>query len=163
MLGELGGDALGEALDRFPILAGVERGDDVDALAAGDQRERLQARGVEQLAHVAGGVAHAVEVDARIGIEIEDEAVGLFQRLGARAPQVDFDAADLRHGDEAGGAVDHEVVGDLAVALLHRHRLERRGMPFLVCFWKKHCFAGPFRAAHEAERRACCNRAACGR
>ncbi len=114
--------------------------------------KRFEPRRLQQLAQIARGLAHLRKVDARIGIEVEDEPIRLLQRLGARAPQVDLDTADLRHGDEAGRAVDHEIVGDLAVAFLHRHRLQGGRHALLGVLLEEALLGRPLRAAHEAQR-----------
>ena len=41
-LGDGAAEALGEALDRRPVLRRIERDDDVDALAAGEEREAFE-------------------------------------------------------------------------------------------------------------------------
>ena len=71
--------------------------------------------------------------------------------LAARAPQVDFEPADLRRADEPGRAVDHQVFGGLAVSLLDRHRLQRGRHALHRVLLEEALLAGAIGTANEAQ------------
>src|SRR3546814_11146789 len=59
---------------------------------------------------VARGLLHGVEAEAFVGIEVEDKAVGLFDRIDLRPPAVELDRAHLDACEDAGGVGDIELV-----------------------------------------------------
>ena len=74
--------------------------DDVKALAARQLRERVQP---ERLEPLLDGYARACDFAPRHvcgRIEIEDDDVGLIEMLGARAPDVQLEHADLREREQ---------------------------------------------------------------
>ena len=58
-------------------MAAGERCHDVHALAAGQERKAFEAERVEGIAHAKGGIAHPLEADGGIGVEIENQPIGL--------------------------------------------------------------------------------------
>ena len=103
----------------------VERRDDVDALAARQQGKGDQPEVGEQVAQPHRRRLDLGEVEPDVGIEVEHQPVGLLERLDPAAPAVEFDRPHLDACEHALGVVDVEIVGDLAVALLDRHMVDR--------------------------------------
>ncbi len=98
------------------VVSAAQRADDVHAARAGDHRERHQ-RGVAQaLAGLARRRAHGREADAGVGIEVEDQAVGLARAIGSREPDVRGDDVLPSQVDERGRVVGDRL-GQRAVSL----------------------------------------------
>ncbi len=83
--------------------------------AAGRLEEALQAQIGEEVAHLYGGRLEHREVEILVGIEIENDAVGLVDVRERHAPIVDFERAYLHQTKQALFAVDIEI-GLLALA-----------------------------------------------
>src|SRR3546814_15686902 len=94
------------------------------ALAAGEHRKGLEAHLSEDVSELEGGGAHRLEVEPDVGIEIEDEPVGLFDIFDARAPAMDLDRAHLDAGQQALGRAHIEISLIVAIFLLDRARLD---------------------------------------
>ena len=69
-----------------PFASGVSGDDDVDALAAGQHREGLQAHVGEMVLEVRRRLLHQLEIEADVGIEVEHDPVGLLD-IGDLEPQ----------------------------------------------------------------------------
>ena len=79
----------------------IERGDDVQALAARQQREGLEAE-VRQAAPCKPHrrLLHLREVEADVGVEVEHQPVGIFDLVDLAAPAVELDRAHLHAGEQ---------------------------------------------------------------
>ena len=53
----------------------------MDTLAAGEERKTDQAQVGHQVADAPRGIAHRGEIEPDIGVEVEHQPVGLFERL----------------------------------------------------------------------------------
>ena len=95
-LGEQGGDGAGGGVYRLPAEPGLQRDDEVEALAAGGFHEGDEADAFEFALEVDGGLDDLAPLDAFARIEVEDDAVGLFEVAQVGAPGVELDAAELR-------------------------------------------------------------------
>ena len=74
---------------------GVDRDDDVQPLAARQLGERIEPERFEPLLDVEAGSGDFAPRHVRGGVEIEHDDVGLVEMLGARAPDVQLEHADL--------------------------------------------------------------------
>ena len=110
----------------------IERHDDVDALAAGQQREALEAEVLEQRSQPHRRVLHLVEIEPDVGIEVEHQPVGIFDLVDLAAPAVELDRAHLHAGEQALDVVEVEIVLGVAVLLLDRDVLHVRAEGALV-------------------------------
>jgi hypothetical protein len=129
-----------------------QRYDDVEALAAGRHREALQAHVGEVAVEIARRSLHLVEAEAFVGVDVEDQPVGLLDRFHLRAPAVELDRPHLGAGDDPGRIRDIDVILDLALLLLDRDLVdvgaEAAGIMLL-----EEAFARPaLGAADEAQR-----------
>ena len=102
------GDLAGEFLDRIPFKLGFERYDDVEPLPAGGLHEAGEAKVFQEGAHIDRGLDHLGPLHRFIGIEVEDDHVGVFDVLEARAPDVNFEHAALDEGNQSFGGIDHQ-------------------------------------------------------
>ena len=98
----------------------------MQALAAGGLDETLESFGGEPVADDAGGGGEIGKDDTGTWIEIEDQAIGMIEIVGARAPRMDFEDARLDEGDQAVEAFDAD---DLLV-LVRVVDLTSHGCPF---------------------------------
>ena len=87
----------------------------MEALAAGGLEEAAQVEVLEAGAQGEGGVLDAGPGDLLVGVEVEDDAVGLLGALDGSAPQVELEGADLGEADEALGGVEVEEGGGARV------------------------------------------------
>src|SRR6185369_14240341 len=111
------GEALGEALHRAPIGRAVKRDDDVDALAAGQHREALELQLLEHIADAHSRVANVLEIEPLIGIEVEHQAIGIFDLVDLAAPAVELDRPHLDAGEEPADVVEEEIVFGVPILL----------------------------------------------
>jgi hypothetical protein len=85
------------------VERGLDGGDDVQALAAGELEEALEAELFEALADLGGGGGERGPGEGFVGVEVEDEAVGVFEVVVARAPGMDLEHAHLGEAGEGSG------------------------------------------------------------
>ena len=97
--GQRAREAVGEILDRGPIRLRRQRHDDMDALAARQQRKADQPEFGELVLQMLRGALGIAEVEPLVGVEIEHQPVGLFERIDPRSPAVEFDRPHLDAGD----------------------------------------------------------------
>src|SRR5256885_4388232 len=108
-------EPFGEALDRGPVLRGVERYNDVEALAPGKQREAFQTQSLQQLAEQQGRLFDVTEIQPDVGIEIEHQPVGTFDLVDLASPAVELDRPHLDAGKQPLDVADVEIVLEMAV------------------------------------------------
>ena len=89
--------------DGGPVMLGVDGRDDVEALAAGGLEEAFEAGALEALADLGGGGAEGGPGEGFVGVEVEDEAVGVLEVVVFGAPGVDFEDAHLGEAGEGFG------------------------------------------------------------
>ena len=82
---------------------------DVDAPRAGGLREAAQAVLVEHLAHAQRHLADLVERNARPGVEVDPQLVGVVEVRAAHRPRVPVDHAEVDPPQQVGGVVGHEL------------------------------------------------------
>src|SRR3546814_8230337 len=99
----------------------VERHDDVDALAAREHREADEPDIGELAPQVGGRLLDVGEIQPFVGVEVENHAIGLFDRVDVAAPAVEFDRAHLDAGEDAVRILDIEIILDPAVLLADRN------------------------------------------
>jgi hypothetical protein len=110
---------------RLPLGDGLDRHEDVDALAAAQQREAFQAQRVDRALELEGRILHLPELDSVARIEVDDQPVGRFDRPRAAAPAVELDRLHLRAGDDLFRALDEEILFGPAVLLLDRFEMSQ--------------------------------------
>ena len=130
----------------------VERRDDVDALAAGQQRKGFEAEVGKQRPKPQRGLLHALEIEADIGIEVEHQAVGIFDLGDLAAPAVEFDRPHLHAGEQPADVVEIEIILDRAVLFLDRDMLDRVAERAAVMLLEEAFLAPPLRAADQGHR-----------
>ena len=69
-------------------------------LAAGNDGDRGEAQIAQAVAHIEGGAPHIWPAQPFVRVEIENQPVRPLQPVDARAPDVEFDRAHLRGGDQ---------------------------------------------------------------
>ena len=69
----------------------------MNALATGQQGETLEAEVSHQVAYPSGGLPNFGELEAFVGIEVEDHAVRPFDVVRPAAPAVEFDDTGAVH------------------------------------------------------------------
>ncbi len=89
-----------------------------------------------------------------IGIEIEDQPVGLFNRIASRLPRVEFDRAHLHAGQQAGCILDIEIIVRAAVTLDDGDLADVRAERSAVVLLKETLLAAALRTAHQTDRAA---------
>src|SRR5205085_332271 len=101
-----------------PFGCRPERRDDVDALAAGDHGEAFEAPFGERGTDIERRLPDGFEIEAFVGVDVENDAVGLFELVDMAAPDVEFEAIHLDASDDAREPIDVEIVFDRAVLFL---------------------------------------------
>ena len=119
----------GQRHRRGPHLVAVPPGlqphVDVQPLAAAGLRVGDDAELVEQRLDLAGGLPELVEHDARRGVEVDAQLVGVLEVGGLGRPHVEPEAAQVDRPDHVGDVVDHQRLGLGAVGRGH----DRGGQP----------------------------------
>src|SRR5205085_3293122 len=108
-----------------PRLLRLERDHDMDALAAGEEGEALEADRLERAPHLEGSVPDLLEPDTLSGIEVEGDSVRPFMVRQAGPPAVELDGIGLDAGEQPLAGVDIEIVLGPAVLLEDRHLVDR--------------------------------------
>ena len=151
-LGDRQSEAVGEILDLGPGLARVERRDDMDALAPRQHRPARQPHFAEHVVQLMRGGADLVEAQSFVGIEIEDETIGLLDIGDLRSPAVQLDRAHLDAGEQALGIVDIEIGLVMPILLADRDVLHGIAEAAGVMLLEEALLGAPLRAADEADR-----------
>lgn len=86
---------VGEVLDGGPVVDGGDGDDDVEALAAGGLEEGFEAERLELFADVCGAVGEGAPRDGGVGIEVDDDAVGVLEVVVSGTPGMNFEDAHL--------------------------------------------------------------------
>src|ERR1019366_4018070 len=86
-------EAVSEVFRGGPVEFGFDGDDDVEAFAAGGLEETGEAEVFEARSDLGGGFGDGRPGEGFVGVEVEDEAVGMFEIGVARAPGVDFEDA----------------------------------------------------------------------
>src|SRR6185437_6832480 len=89
--------------DGGPVMPGVDGGDDVETLAAGGLKEAFEAGALEALADLGGGGTEGGPGEGFVGVEVEDEAVGVLEVIVSGAPGVGLEDAHLGEAGEGFG------------------------------------------------------------
>ena len=87
---------------------GRERHDDVQSLAAAGLQPALQRELAEHGAHQERGLLDLRPAHALAGVEVEDDAIRLIDRVRRRVQRVELDRVHLRRRDERVDVVDRE-------------------------------------------------------
>src|SRR6185437_4779725 len=103
------GDLAGGAMHLLPAELRSDRHDDVQTLAARCLDEGNQSLSLEHAANMDGCFDNLPPAYALAGIEVEDDAVRLFEMLAVRAPGVELDHPELGEGEIALGILDGEI------------------------------------------------------
>src|SRR5436190_3275365 len=101
-------DRLRESLGDVVVQLGGERHDDVQALAAARLQPALQAELAQHRAHQERGLLDLRPAHALAGVEVEDDAIRLIDRVRRRVQRVELDRVHLRRRDERVDVVDRE-------------------------------------------------------
>jgi len=118
-------------------------------LAAGGFHDRLETEIVQPLAHHLGGQRDRRERHVGRWIEIEDEAIGLVQRVDMGLPGMDLEDAELHQGDEVPDGT-HAQQLFLVLGILHRADAALQGLLRMAL---EKAFAGDaVRIAHHRHR-----------
>ena len=149
------GEGEGGAADLGEGPAALDADVDVDPAAAGGLRPADEADVGEGVAHDEGDPADVVPGDARDGVEVDPQLVGMVEVVGPDGMGVEVEAAEVGHPGEAGRIVNDDLVGGPA-------RGEARAPPCEASpgclsgarFWKKKSPAGAVRVALEGHRPA---------
>ena len=139
-------------LTRVQVGRAVERGDDMDPLAAGQQREGHQAEIGKQVAKPHSRFFHLVEIEPDVGVEIEHQPVGMLELADLAAPAVELDRPHLHAGEDPARVLDVEIILDLAVALLDRNMLYVRAHRAIVVLLEETLLGPALGAADQADR-----------
>ncbi len=83
----------------------------VDPPIAGRLRPADEAGVGERLAHDERHAPDVVPGDARYGVEVDPQLVGVVQVVGPYRVRVEVEAAEVGHPGQAGRVVDHDLVG----------------------------------------------------
>jgi hypothetical protein len=125
---------------------------DVDAARARGLGPADEPDGVERLARHCGNLPHLRPLDARPGIEIDPQLVGVIEGLGAHRVRVQIDAAEVDHPRELRRVAHHQLVGGAPRRERQLHRLHPRrpllGRALLV----EELALGPVHVALELHR-----------
>src|SRR5690606_17597580 len=117
------GDCGGCFMQLLPAMLSLERGDDMQAAAAGSLYERYKAAFLEFTANMDRGRNDVLPAYSLAGIEIENQAVRLFRLFALCSPAMKFDDAELSESEIALGIPDSDIgLLLLAFAILHLHR-----------------------------------------
>ena len=65
---------------------------------------------VEQRFDIEGCALDDLKIEIFVGVEVEDQAVWMFEIVVARAPEMEFERADLSGGDERCGVWQREII-----------------------------------------------------
>ncbi len=97
---------------------------DVDALGAGRLGIAAQPVLAEHVVHHHRRTAHRVPRDARRGIEIDPQLVGMVEVAASRGPRVEVDDAEVDRPGQMGGVVGHELLRGAAGREVDGRRLQ---------------------------------------
>jgi hypothetical protein len=125
----------------------------VQALAAGRAGERDESERLEVRAQRVRARHDVLPRHGGIGIEVEHDAIGPVEPVGAAAPGVELERAELHERDEPLDVVDHHVE-PLAPALLHGHAMDHGGQALGRVLLVEARAAGALRTAHDRQRAA---------
>ena len=114
-------------------------------------RPALQAKRAQRIAHEPPGLDHLLPRHIRSRIEIEDDAVGLLDVLGARIPGVDLDHVHLDERNDGGERIGDQVLAELRL-LLDADAAQRGRRPDLRMLHESAVVADRARTAHEGKR-----------
>ena len=107
-------EGVGELLDDGPVVVGLDGDDDVQALASGGLEKTFEAEALELVADFGGAGGERGPGDGGVGVEVDDEAVGVLEVVVARAPGMDFEDSELGEAGEGFGRGERDVRLDLA-------------------------------------------------
>ena len=111
---------VGEVLDEGPLVLGLDGDNNVEALASGGLEEAFEAEALELLADVGGAGGQRLPFDGGVGIEVDDDAVWVLERVVARAPGMDLEDSKLGEAGESLGSGERDVGLDFAgLAVAH--------------------------------------------
>src|SRR5947209_12113265 len=130
--GDSAAETVGEALHRRPVLRSIERHDDVDSLAARKQREALEAKVLEKRLQAHRRGFHLLEIQPDVGVEVEHQAVGIFDLVNLAAPAMELDRSHLHRGKQPADVVEIQIILSLSVLLLDWDLLHVRSERALV-------------------------------
>src|SRR3546814_7681355 len=92
------------------------------------------------------------EIQPFVGVEVENHAIGLFDRVDVAAPAVEFDRAHLDAGEDAVRILDIEIILDPAVLLADRNMVAMIAEADRIMLLEEALLGAPLRAADEADR-----------
>ena len=147
------GDASGKVLGLIPVEIRFDGHAHVQTLSARRLHEGSRAwplripRGARERSAMT-----ARKGECRIRIDVEHEQVGMLEVVGARAPRVDLERAELEQAEKSPGVVDHAVRSLALASRESRSSGSLRGMPLPGVLLEKARLADAVRAAHERER-----------
>jgi len=102
-------EVVGGGLELGPGEGGLDGCDDVQAFAAGELEKAFDAEVLEALADFGGGCGDGEPGEIGVGIEIEDEAVGVLEVVVGGAPGMDLEDIHLGERDDGVGGVEGDV------------------------------------------------------
>ncbi len=118
-----------------------------DSIGKLDQAEVGQRAG-----NVERGLAHRLEVQPLVGIEVEDHPVGGLDILDPAAPAVELDRPHLHAIEDALGIVEPQIVLAVPVLLLDRHVMDMLAERPGIVLLEEAMLGTPLRTAHQADR-----------
>ena len=130
----------------------------VDAARAGGLRPAGVPELLEHLADDERDAPHVVPADARPGIEVDPQLIGMVEVAGSDRVRVEVDAAEVDDPRQRGRVVDDDLVGRASGREGELDRPHESGTDFGARFWKKACPVAPstnrFSAIGRSGRRA---------
>jgi hypothetical protein len=127
----------------------------VDALAPGQHQKGDQAEIGQQRPQPYGRLLHFTEIQPLVGIEVENEPVGIFQLADPAAPPVELDRPHLNTGEDSTRILNVDIVPNLAVAFLDGDVLDVGSHRAAVMLLEKTVGGQSLRAADHADRPLC--------
>ena len=99
-------------------------------------------------------LAHRLEVQPLVGIEVEHEPVGLLDIFDPRSPAVELDRAHLHTGQQSVGGIDEQIGFLVSVLLQDADVADRVAEAPGIVLLEEALLAPPLRASDEAHRAA---------
>ena len=101
---------MGKFLDHRPLMIWPNGNNNVKPFSARAFDETLEPHFRKPSFEFARRFRQSLPFDRQVGIEIEDDAIGLSKRFIVRAPRMDFQHAHLRQPNQPLAGIDGEIV-----------------------------------------------------
>ncbi len=124
----------------------------METFAAGEFEEAVEAEVFEALADFGGGGGDGEPGEVWVGVEVEDEAVGVLKVGVGGAPGMDLEDIHLGKGDDGFGGVEGDVgLRGCVDLVLNIDGLDAGGKIVVDVLLEEAGFGGPLGAADEGE------------